>query len=149
MAYQTNNEFDNFEFTETHVDGIQVLDGIFHILLSNVKILPENSCNRDIRKMRCNSLELVIENPVIEEVIREGYKLLDADGGVKETVEDEVVAPGDYVGVWAAFSDAEVYDITRREREYSFVVDAADERTYTVRVSGSADTESWERFLEL
>jgi hypothetical protein len=99
--------------------------------------------------MRCNSLELRIENPVIEEVIREGYKLLDADGGVKETVEDEVVEPGGYLGVWEAFSDAEIYDITRREREYIFVVDAADERTYTVRVSGSADTESWERFLEL
>jgi hypothetical protein len=149
MGYQTNNEFDHFTFEETHIAYIQVMDGIFHILLDNVKILPENSCNRDIRKMRCNSLELQIENPVITEVIREGYRLLNADGVVHDTVNDEIVAPADYVGVWEVFSDAEVYDITRQDQEYTFVVDATDERTYTVRVRGTSDAERWERFLEL
>jgi hypothetical protein len=55
----------------------------------------------------------------------------------------------DYVGVWEVFSDAEVYDITRQDQEYTFVVDATDERTYTVRVRGTSDSERWERFLEL
>jgi hypothetical protein len=149
MSYQTTNEFDHFEFEETHIGNIQVVDGIFHVLLDNVKILPENTCNRDIRKMRCNELELRLENPEIAQVIREGYTLRDADGRIKEVVEDEVLAPQDYPAAWEVFLDADVYAITRQEREYTFVVDATDERTYTVRARGTADIESWERFLEL
>ena len=42
--------------------------------LSNVTILPENSCNRDIREMRANDLVLKIEEPVIRSLVREGYK---------------------------------------------------------------------------
>jgi hypothetical protein len=118
------------------------MDGLFHILLDNVKILPENTCNRDIRKMRCNEMELRLENPQIIEVIREGYTLSDADGNPRQTVEDEVLGPQDYTGAWEVFLDAEVYAITRQEQEYTFVVDATDERTYTVRVRATADVES-------
>jgi hypothetical protein len=149
MGFQTTNEFEHFAFEETHIGNIQVMDGVFHILLDNVKILPENTCNRDIRKMRCNEMELRIEQPQIIEVIREGYALYDADGNPKENVEDEVLLPKDYPGVWEVFLDADVYEITRQEQTYTFVVDATDERTYTVRVRGSADVESWERFLNL
>jgi hypothetical protein len=149
MGYQTTNEFDHFAFEETHIGNIRVMDGIFHITLDNVKILPENTCNRDIRTMRCNGLELRIENPRIAEVVREGYTLCDADGHVKETVEDEVLAQQVYPEAWEVFFDAEVYAITRQEQEYTFVVDATDERSYTVRVRGTADVESWERFLNL
>jgi hypothetical protein len=149
MGFQTTNEFEYFEFDETHIGNIQVMDGLFHIILDNVKILPENTCNRDIRKMRCNEMELRLEHPQIIEVIREGYILSDADGNPKETVEDEVLKPQDYTEAWEVFLDADVYAITREEQEYTFVVDATDERTYTVLVRATADVESWERFLEL
>jgi hypothetical protein len=149
MSFQTTNEFDHFTFEETHIGNIQVLDGVFHILLDNVKILPENTCNRDIRLMRCNEMELRLENPRIVEVIREGYILSDANGNPKETVEDEVLSPQNYPEAWEVFLDADVYAITRQEQEYTFVVDATDERTYTVRVTATADVENWERFLNL
>jgi hypothetical protein len=149
MSFQTTNEFDHFEFEETHIGNIQVMDGVFHLLLDNVKILPENTCNRDIRKMRCNELELRLETPQIEEVVREGYTLYDANGNPKETVADEIVEPQSYTKVWEVFLDAEVYAITRQEEVYTFVVDATDERTYTVRVRSTMDAESWERFLNL
>jgi hypothetical protein len=149
MSFQTTNEFDHFEFEETHIGNIQVLDGVFHVLLDNVKILPENTCNRDIRKMRCNEMEFRVENPQIVEVCREGYTLYDANDNPKETVPDEVLEPQVYTEAWAVFLDADVYSITRQEQVYTFVIDATDERTYTVRVRGTADVESWERFLNL
>ena len=51
MKYTTNNEFQNFEFSEVHVNDIMYANGSFKIGLDDVKILPENSCNRDIRKI--------------------------------------------------------------------------------------------------
>lgn len=149
MSFQTTNEFQHFEFEETHIGDIQVMDGVFRILLDNVKIQPENSCNRDIRKMRCNELELRIENPTIQKVIREGYILRDADGKLREQIPDEVIEPEQFEEVWENFPDAEVYSAIRQEQLYTFVVDALDERTYTVCVQGDGDVESWERFLNL
>ena len=56
MKYTTTNEFNQFEFEEAHISDIQIVEGRFYMLLDNVKILPDNSCNRDIRKMRTNEL---------------------------------------------------------------------------------------------
>lgn len=149
MSYQTTNEFHHFEFDETHIGDIEVIGGVFHILLDNVKILPENSCNRDIRKMRCNELELRIEDPKVERVVREGYSLSDANGNPVKHIADEVLEPEHYADAWKVFLDAEVFSIEKQDGMYVFVVDATDERTYTVQVSGSGDAERWERFLNL
>lgn len=64
----------------------QVTGGFFHMTLSNVTILPENSCNRDIREMRANDLVLKIEEPVIRSLVREGYKVYDANGALLRTL---------------------------------------------------------------
>ena len=54
MKYTTRNEFCNFEFSEVHIDDVKIQNGVFQMVLDDVKILPENSTNRDIRKMRAN-----------------------------------------------------------------------------------------------
>ena len=51
MKYTTTNEFEHFDFLEVHVNDIMFANGVFKIGLDDVKILLENSCNRDIRKM--------------------------------------------------------------------------------------------------
>ena len=64
MKYTTTDELEHFSFTETYIADVQVTGGFFHMTLSNVTILPENSCNRDIREMRANDLVLKIKDPV-------------------------------------------------------------------------------------
>ena len=54
--YSTINEVNHFEFGEAVVGDIQLTERMFHLVLDNVKICPENSCNRDIRMMRTNEL---------------------------------------------------------------------------------------------
>ena len=56
MDYKYNavNELNHFDFAEAVVGDIQLLGKMFHIVIDNVKILPENSFNRDIRTMRTN-----------------------------------------------------------------------------------------------
>ena len=50
--YSTINEVNHFEFGEAVVGDIQLTERMFHLVLDNVKICPENSCNRDIRMQR-------------------------------------------------------------------------------------------------
>lgn len=155
MKYTTTNEFEQFEFGEAHISDIQIVEGRFFMLLDNVKILPDNSCNRDIRKMRANELFLKVTNGSMVSLIEEGYRLYDANGKLTREIEDREVSAEEYKVITDAFIDGMVYEIEKGVSEengqvqYRFVIDAANERTYTMIVLGDGDLEEWDRFLNL
>lgn len=155
MKYTTNNEFEQFEFAEAHISDIQIVEGRFFLLLDNVKILPDNSCNRDIRKMRANELFLRINNGTMTSLVEEGYKLYDANGTLTREVEDQEVSEERYREITDAFIDGTIYEVEKtileqqNQVQYRFVIDAVNERTYTMLVLGEGDLEEWERFLNL
>ena len=62
MKYTTTNEFTHFNFSESYIQDIQIMEGLLHFHLDNVTILPENSCNRDIREMRANNVLLKMKS---------------------------------------------------------------------------------------
>lgn len=148
MSYETRNELKGFRFDEAQVGNVQIMSGVFHLVLDNVMILPENSCNRDIRMMRCNEMLFTIENPEITEVIEEGYKLYDANGNLREEFEDRTVEPAEYTKVWEQILGGAVYSIAHEE-DYKLIIDGINDRTYSITLKGTADMESWERFLNL
>ncbi len=149
MKYKTTDEWKNFSFTDAYVGDIQATNGFFHMELDNVKILPENSCNRDIRKMRTNGLVLKLEDYAITSFIEEGYKLFDANGKPMKVVEDTVIAEEDYATVLKEVIEGVIYTMEKEEDTYIFSIDAVNERTYELKVKASHDVEEWERFFSL
>ena len=63
MNYKTIDELNNFDFSESVISEVETMNGTFHLWLDNVTILPECSCNRDIRVMRANGFLLSVSNP--------------------------------------------------------------------------------------
>jgi len=147
MNYRTTNELEHFDFSDAYIAEVQATSGFFHIILDNVTILPENSCNRDIRAMRTNQLRLKIENAVVESIVEEGYKVYDANGNLKEAVEDQEIAKENYFSVMKEFSGGLIYSLSKQETKYLFTIDAESERTYVLCVSGEGDVEEWDRFF--
>ena len=127
--YSTINEVNHFEFGEAVVGDIQLTERMFHLVLDNVKICPENSCNRDIRMMRTNELLFKISDAEIISLVEEGYNEYDADGNLKHTYPDE--------------------ELTLQSGVYTFIIDGTNDRTYALKVTGSGDTQEWNRFLEV
>lgn len=149
MKYTTTNEFDHFDFLEAHVNDIMFANGVFKIGLDDVKILPENSCNRDIRKMRTNGLILSLSDAEILSFVEEGYRIYDADGNLKKTEDDVPVDEQEYKTVFEYFTDAYAYNIEKKDDEYTFVIDGTNERTYSIIVKASGDAQEWDKFLNL
>lgn len=149
MKYKTTDEWQNFSFTEAYIADIQATNGFFHMELDNVTILPENSCNRDIRKMRTNGLLLKLEDFAITSLVEEGYKVFDANGNPMKQVEDVVIAEKEYFSVVKELVEGVIFSLEKEENTYIFSIDAANERTYTLEVRASHDVEEWERFLNL
>lgn len=150
MSFHTTNELYHFNFKEAYVGEMQQLPGSFHAYLDNVIILPENSTNRDIREMRCNDLKLKISDGEIIRFIEEGYNVYDANGTLTSQHEDRVVDASEYNTILKSFSETEttIYSIEKEKNLYSFSIDG-EEHTYLVEVSGTTDTEEWERYLNL
>ncbi len=149
MNYKTIDEMVNFDFTETYIQDMQVTSGFFHIILDGVRIKPENSCNRDIREMRANNLLFKIEEAEIQSLVKEGYKVFDANGNLREAFEDVVVSEQEQLVVMKEFADGNLYSLEKQNGNYIFTIDAPDEHTYCLTVSGSHDVEEWDRFLNL
>ena len=151
MRFTTHNEFSHFEFSEVHIAEIQMTTGFFTMCLDNVTILPENSCNRDIRKMRANGLVFKIGEGRVTQLVEEGYKVYDPDGKLMRQLEDREVLPEEYPQVAEAFADGYVYSAAHQPMDggyrYEFVIDGTDDRTYVMTVEGTGDSEDWDRFL--
>ncbi len=149
MKYSTTNEWEHFGFAEAYISDIQKISGYFQITLDNVTIYPENSQNRDIRQMRANQMNFKIQDGTVASLIEEGYQVYNADGKLIEQHEDQVIPSERYNEVLKSFCDGECcMDSLKKEgNTYVFEIDASNERTYVLCVTGMRDVEEWNRFL--
>lgn len=148
MRYRTVDELNHFDFYEAHIDELTLMNGVFTAVLDQVTILPENSCNRDIRRMRTNQLSLKLEEAEIVSMIEEGYKVFDANGNLSAEYDDRAIAENEYRQTLNALADSSVYSIQKSDSFYVFSVDTED-HTYEIKVRGIHDVEEWERFFSL
>lgn len=146
MKYKTTNELENFQFSDTYIAEIRTMSESFLMMLDNVTILPENSCNRDIRKMRINGLELRILKAKVDSVVEEGYKVYDADGKLMRREEDREVPVEEYKETFEELAGCMLYSVERCDNVYTFSIDTED-HTFLIKVSGDDDMEEWDRFL--
>ena len=146
MKYKTTNEVEHFEFRDACIAEMRAANGVFTMILDNVTILPENSCNRDIRRMRTNQLILRIGEAVIESYIAEGYKVYDANGNIMRQEEDTLVAVKDYAETFQKLEGCTLYAVEKKEDSYEISIDTED-HTFFIRVTGESDSEEWDRFM--
>lgn len=147
MNYHTTNEIHHFQLTDAHIGDIQYTSGFFHMILDNVTILPENSCNRDIREMRANNLMLKLNSGQITSIIEEGYKVYDANGKEMHTYDDKEIQASDFAETVKLLLEGIIYTFEKKEDAYVFIIDAENERTYQMTVTGIGDEEEWDRFI--
>ena len=148
MKYKTSDEWNHFDWAGAYIGEVQVTDYHFSLGLANVKILPENSKNRDIRLMRTNELYLTLAEPTIAKVVEEGYKEYDPDGNLKRTVGDVEIAAEERAATVKSFEEGSIYSMEKTQAGYLFYIDT-EEHTYQLLVQASGDSEEWDRFLNL
>lgn len=148
MRFYTENEVETFDFGEAHISEIRFGLGPFYMLVDNVKILEQNSCNRDVRTMRTNGLTFRIIDPQIVAVTEEGCKIYNADGVLQKEVPDRTVSPEEYANLCKELEEAVIYKLEKTGDSYRISIDA-EEHEYTMEIKGSGDSEEWDRFMNL
>lgn len=146
MRYHTTDELVHFSFREAVVASVGQQGNHFSMEMDNVTIHPENSCNRDIREMRANHLQLKLIHGKILSFAKEAYKVYDADGKLLRTESDQEIEADRYGDVFRQLEGMTVYDITKQDQVYHVEIDV-EEFTYHIDVQAEQDEEEWDRFL--
>lgn len=148
MSYKTTDELNHFDFEDACISEMRMGTGTFSLLADNVKILPDNSCNRDIRTMRTNQLFLKISDAVIDTFVEEGYKVYDANGRLLREEKDHTLASSDYKHFFSELEGCSIDAIIKNGNRYEISISAED-HTFFLALTGTSDTEEWERFLNV
>ncbi|MDD3368851.1 MAG: subtilin biosynthesis sensor protein SpaK [Lachnospiraceae bacterium] len=148
MKYTTKNETTGFDFGGSVIAEAKQMIGYFYMLLDDVRIKPENSCNRDIREMRTNNLNFTITNGQITALIEEGYKVYDANEKLVRQEADKTVPQEEYNEVLKSVAEGSIYSLEKKENEYIIDIDT-EEHNYHMIIAGTEDIEEWDRFLTL
>lgn len=155
MKYRTVDEAHHFNFQDADIIEIGMEGKRLVLNLGHVTILPENTCNRDIREMGTDEMVFQIQNAEIVQFVKEGYKVYDADGNLKESFEDRTLGQEEYGQAFKQLAQGAMYDLQRKSLEdtegcyeYDIYLDEdATGRTYRLTVRGKHDIQEWDRFM--
>ena len=148
MKFTTINELQNFDFHDANINGIRFsLDNLI-LHLDNVKILPTNTTNRDIRTMRTNNLFLTLEKASIIKFINEGYKIYDPNGKLMSTVEDSPISEENYKKAFEDLASCTINNIEQNDNIYTISIDTED-HTYLLCVKCQRNLEDWDKYFNL
>lgn len=122
MGYTTKNEVMNFRFADAEIFEIKGIRDKITFELGYVTILGQNSCNRDIREMGTNALTLDLMGVEETTLVKEGFKVFDADGNPKSSCEDEVIPQERYKEIYKELENSRIYDLTFENGNYIFIL---------------------------
>ena len=153
MKFRTVDEFENFDFNEAHISGMEIRSGHVFFMLDNVMISAQNSCNRDVRDMRTNELVLKLQDGKIVSFVKEGVKVYNADGVFQREIPDETVPAQKYQETFDKLLDKYMLEVTIKRDEasgenvYEFEIEY-EEFSYLLVVKAAHDTEEWDKFMQ-
>lgn len=148
MSYQLQDAFDQFDFRDSVIQEISFGLDSLHVYLENVKILPENTQNRDIITKRTNDMDLLFVQGTIQRIVEEGYQLYDADMNPYKKVEDREIPVLEYEQVLESMKECYVDEITQNENLYSITVTVED-HTWRIDIQASSTKETWNKFIHV
>lgn len=152
MRFRTENEIGSFGFEEAVLQSILKENDHIDLILDNVMVRPENSCNRDIITKRTNDLRVRICNGEWE-LFEEGYQLFDADMKPIKIVEERKVSKENIQHDLSLMSGCALDGFSEMVSEngesiYTITLFVED-HTWRLEIAGTCDTEMWDRFLNV
>ena len=129
--FQTKDELEHFDFEDAVLEEVECACGRVKVMIDNVKILPDNSMNRDIR---------------LAQLVEEGYKVYDADGNLRQTYEDRAMSEQEIQEGLRELSGLTVYEINKADGMYSIVVEGED-HSFRLEIAADHEIAGWDKFL--
>lgn len=153
MRFETKDNLQLFDFQEVTVKEIKTLANDSIVFVLEALIAKGNNPNNeecvdrflDIANMR-------FANGKIIDFFKEGYKYYDANGVLKEQIDDEKMELDDAYAILKQCKDIVLFDVillskTEEKSEYQIGIDLNDTDTYWMTISCKEVVVEWERFM--
>lgn len=155
MRYRSINELDKFDFKDTVVHKLQILENKFVAELEAVIVQPDNSQNTNYTKSYAGELIMTLQGAKLQKTIKEGYKYYDANDVLKEIVPDTTVEEKqlelllkdiDGAYLWAVVP-VKAEENTTGHFLYQLGIDTDEENTYWIQVEFDEAILVWDRYM--
>ncbi len=150
MSFTTENELSTFDFSQSAVSEIQLLNNRVVIKVMDVIISKDNSQNREYRSMATDDLTLELLQVEGVKVIRDGYTIYNMDDSIREQQPDTELSQEEYMALLPELKGCPIDKIEKKETDYYMYIDTDNQTEgYTFQVTAREDRQEWERFRNL
>ncbi len=156
MKFQCENEMDQISFEDSQICELAVNGDTVEFAFDGARILAGNSQNGRFEDMYCGAICLQLQGAKIERIVKEGFKLYDADGVLQQEVADRDVPVMEQSGVLERCSKGKVFTVVSSPAEnkygYEFGIDVPgleDEEetdTFWLCITCQTTVAQWERY---
>ncbi|MCI8410773.1 MAG: hypothetical protein HFJ09_16175 [Lachnospiraceae bacterium] len=150
MKYQTVDSLEDFSFAQAAIFDTEYTSSHIRLQLANVTISSSNEHNRDIMDMRTNDLILTFESPMILSILKEGYKIYDANEQLIEEIPDKIISDDEYTSIIQSLPESFIYSIDILSKEHCVInIDTENDNTsYRIELMFQHSIVQWDRFLK-
>lgn len=150
MSFTTTNELDTFEFSQSAISEIQILNQRVMIKVIDVIIYQSNSQNKEYRSMATDDLTLSLLHVKEIKVVRDGYTIYNMDDSIREQQPDVELSQEEYMTLLPELKGCPVDGIEKKGEDYYMYVDTENQTEgYTFKITAKEDRQEWERFRNL
>lgn len=152
MRFQTVNDLNLFRFDESTIKELRFHNDKLEMVLEALIAKGNNPCNEECVDRFVDIASLRFVDAKVVSMVKEGFKYYDADGNLKDQVEDAVISPLEYESIFKSCKDVILYDLILSkmapgEFEYQIGIDLNDEDTYWITVACKETVTEWDRFM--
>lgn len=123
MSFKSVNEIDKFCFDDSQITEFKVDDRGILIELEALIVMPNNSQNTNYTKSYAGTTSVDLENGRVISIVKEGWKVYDANDRLVEDHPDEEVSLSELPSLTKKFKDAFLYRMVPEADGYDINVE--------------------------
>lgn len=153
MRFETKDNLQLFDFSEVTVKEIEMSNtGSITFILEALIAKANNPTNEECVDRFVDIASMRFIDAEITEMFKEGFKYYDANGNLKEQVDDEIIDSADMSSIISKCKDVVLFDLISVSKEengyvYQIGIDLNEDDTYWITISCKGSSVQWEKFM--
>ena len=111
MSFCSVNELHKFSFEDCVVVKAYLTGGQVRFSLEAVRVKPDNSQNKNYTESYADTSELDLKKPSVLSLVKEGWRMYNADGVLEQEVPDETVPADAFSSVAERLTGAYLFSV--------------------------------------
>lgn len=150
--YISENEISEFIFDDCRIVKHDILNNEINFVIEALIVCENNSQNPNFTESYAGESILTFSDAAVCGMIKQGYKMYDANDVLQEVVEDKELPSEEWPSVLGILNQGYLYKCAVCEKtdsltKYELEVELYNEDVYTIYIQASGDRVTWKKYM--